>query len=213
MLLNVLGNACSLVLVMSVQCGIAQQKYQSYDPGHKSFVTLGGVHVSCPNGFSPVATRLRQECIVMRHERFKLALFATTTDRDSARATVDRIAKVVLSDGVFEESDGYRWKDLGDYAKQSVYETGGGRMQGYNGNHRLGLTYRLLSVGDETFIVGYVFDLHGGADASRLFDKNLGGDSVLGAIAETHVICSITGEKYDDLNPNHGGVGQAVGHP
>jgi hypothetical protein len=200
----------SLALGVLVPCANAQHKYHSFDPGHRSFVTLGDTQVSCPNGFTPVAVRPGGSCLVMRHDLFKLALFVARIERGTTgRAALDRIAAVVLKDGVSEDVAGYRWKDFNDYRKQSAFETGGGKMQGFNGKQDLGLAYRELTFGEKTFVEGYVFDLHGGADAARLFERNVGGDSLLGAIAETHVICSITGENYDDLNPNDGGVGGA----
>jgi hypothetical protein len=201
--------ASSFVLATCMLCASAQQKYHSFDPGHRSFTSLGETRVSCPNGFTPVATRPGVDCVVMRHDLFKLALFVARAERGPARAAVERIAAVVLKDGVSEDLAGYRWKAFDDYRKQSAYETDGGKLQGFNDKERLGLAYRELTFGARTFVVGYVFDLHADANAARLFEKNLGGDSLLGAIAETHVICSITGEKYDDLNPNDGGVGAA----
>jgi hypothetical protein len=213
MWMKVLSKTSSALLALCVLASSAQQKYRSFDPGHKSFVTLGETRLSCPNGFTPLGTPLSGGGIVMQHDRFKLALFVARTEGGAARQDVERVATGVTKQWGAEAGQ-YRWKafNSGD-RKQSAYETEGGRLQGYNGRELLGVAYRELTVGGKTFLLGYVFDLHGGADAGRLLEEDLGGDSLLGAIAETHVICSITGEQYDVLNPNDGGVGGAPALP
>jgi hypothetical protein len=143
---------------------------------------------------------------VLRHDRFKLALFVAPEHAGSARARLDEVLGQVLKDGVSEAGVGYKWRRFGAHAKESRFETDGGTLQGYNGVTLLGVAYRELTVGGKRTVIGYVFDLHGGVDGGRLFEQDLAGDSIIGSLAETHVICSITGEAYDDLNPNRGGA-------
>jgi hypothetical protein len=203
-----------LVLVTVVTTGDGrvqkQQRYTSFDPGHREFVSLGVTRVvtrvSCPNGFSPVRADTRPDCVVLRHDRFKLALFAATTSSNDSLDGLKAIARYVCEVGVDEELTAFDWSDLGDYSRESQYETSGGRIRAKVGKKQLGIVYRELTFDRQRYLVGYVFDLHADADDPNRVPDNWGGDSILGSIAETHVVCSITGERYDDLHPNNGGI-------
>jgi len=196
----------AILLIIPSGATRALNQLPSSDPGHKTFVTIQGIKVSCPNSFMPVAGAPDAACLVMRHEKYKLALFAEPEGTGTPRENVGRILAQLLREGVSEEESGYKWKALDDYNKVSKFERGGGMIQGFNGKQRVGIKYRELEVQGKRILVGYAFDLQGGAEARRLFEENLGGDSMPGWYAEVHVICSITGERYDELNPSGGGL-------
>lgn len=83
----------------------------------------------------------------------------------------------------------------------SKLEVRGGMLQGFNGRQRVFIQYRVLKAQGKEVMVGYVFGLGEEEQASMLFERNLGGDSMPGTYAQAHVIASITGEKYNTIIP------------
>jgi hypothetical protein len=170
------------------------------DPGHKEFAEVGGVRVSSPKNFA-IQPQTSNEPLYIRHDQYDLGILVAVPDKRIDDEYVRSLASLGATCVYAAEAARYKWKRLENYQKVSSFEVGGGQIQGFNGQQRVMLDYRTLKVGGKEVVVGYVFGLGRGAEAKALFARNLGGMSMPGWYALAHIIASITGEKYDKINP------------
>ena len=184
------------ITVMGI-CGLGRNL--QLDPGHKAEVTIDGIKFSCPKGFTVqtvsgfVTTRL------MRHGKDRAGVFVMLPGKNINSEFIEEIANALASRLLKEDGAAYKWKRDTAYAKVSKFETSGGGLVGFDGQKLVCLQYRLLSLEGKDVLVGKVFELLQGAEAKRAFDNGLGGMSIYSAAGESHVIASLTGEKYSDI--------------
>ncbi|HEX5731961.1 MAG TPA: hypothetical protein VF131_03920 [Blastocatellia bacterium] len=171
------------------------------DPGHKEYVEVGDVRFSCPKYFSLQQKQTNNQIAYMRHDKYDLGLIVAVADQSIDDEYINRIAALVSSHLFPKESSPYSWKRMEEYQKVSKFEVGGGMVQGFNGHQRIFLQYRILKSKGKEVVVGYGFGMGTGKEAGILFERNLGGDSMPGWYAQAHIIASITGEKYEQINP------------
>jgi len=174
------------------------------DPGHKQNVMLGDVRFSCPNGYNVQQEHTSNGIGFMRHGEYDLGLFVTVLGKSVNADYIKELSMAVSSYLFPNGKTKYSWKRIDGYHKVSKYEINGGGVQGFNGQRRVCVQYRQLKVQGTEIIVGYVFELGGGELARLLFERNLAGDSMPGWYAQAHIIASITGEKYEEINPYGG---------
>jgi len=85
--------------------------------------------------------------------------------------------------------------------KVSDFQTGGGNTKGLHSKRFIQTDYIVLHVRRDV-IVGYVSKFGRDNEAKFLFDfKGPAGMSMPGWYAQAHVIASVTGEKYERINP------------
>jgi hypothetical protein len=104
-----------------------------------------------------------------------------------------------LTLALLKESATYKWKDNTVYGKVNKFETSGGGLVGYDGKKLVCFDYRLLVISGKEILVGQIFKLSEGEEARSAFQNGLGGMSMDSVSAETHIIASLTGEKYGDI--------------
>jgi hypothetical protein len=174
------------------------------DPGHQSYLFVGGVKFSCPRDFACERSRSDGMAIYIRHKEYNLEL-VLGIDAKEVPGLPENLARAATS-YVFPKQHDFSWKQLPKDAelatgkRASRFETGRGGLQGFNGLQRVVFQYCRIKVKEKEVIVGYLLGLGRGPQAKELFDQNLGGDSMLGWYAQAHIIASLTGEKYTDIN-------------
>lgn len=175
------------------------------DPGHKSYLFVGGLKFSCPRDFACERSRGDGMAIYIRHNEYNLELVLGIEAKEVPELT-ENLARAATSH-VFPKQRDFSWKQLPQDAelpigkRASKFETGRGGLQGFNGLQRVVFQYRRIKMKDKEVIVEYLLGLGRGPQAKDLFDQNLGGDSMPGWYAQAHIIASLTGEKYADINP------------
>jgi len=177
------------------------------DPGHSRFLILEGVKFSCPKGFACTRSRVDGGAIYIPDRKYDLELVVGIASKDAGPNWFEQLARVAASHVFAKERAEFSWKQLSadelrlTKDRVSKFETGSGGVQGFNGQQRIMFKYRRFKVEGKEIIVGYLLGLGRGAEARALFEQNLGGDSMPGWYAEAHIIASLTGEKYTDINP------------
>lgn len=192
--------SAALAIVILCVFGSHAQTFNQ-DPGHKEYLSVNGVKFSSPKGFDAQRLTTNEKVAYVPHEKYDLGLLVAVAEGPMDAEYTEGLASLAASHLFPKEKEGYSWKKLDGYEKVSKYEVGGGMLQGFNGHQRVVMQYRQLKVGGKDIVVGYSFGLGRGNEAKVLFDRNLGGDSMPGWYAQAHVIASITGEKYIDINP------------
>jgi hypothetical protein len=180
---------------------VASSKAQSMnsDPGHKEYVSLGEIQLSCPNEFNVQRQHTNDTLAYMQHKEYELALFVAVANQKVDSEYIKQLASTLSAYLLPKDKPSYKWKPLDAYQKMSQFESGGEQIQGFNGKHRLCVQYRKLKVQGKEILVGYLFTFGDGDLAKELFDRNLGGDSMPGSYAQAHIIASITKEKFENL--------------
>jgi hypothetical protein len=184
--------------------GDASAQTFNQDPGHSAFLTVENVKFSCPKDFICTRSRTEGPAIYIAHQEYDLELVVGLASKGAD--SIEQLARVAASHVFPKQQAPYSWKKL-DMTEQvggervSKFETGSGGLQGFGGKQRVVFKFRQVRVKDQEVIVGYLFGLGRGSEAKALFERNLAGDSMLGWYAEAHIIASLTGEKYTDINP------------
>jgi len=187
------------------------------DPGHKSYLFVGGVKFSCPRDFACERSRSDGVAVYIRHQQYNLELVLGIDAKEVPELT-ENLARTATSH-LFPKQHDFSWKQLPQDAelasgkRASKFETGRGGLQGYNGLQRVVFQYRTIKVKGKEVIVGYLLGVGRGPQARELFDQNLGGDSMPGWYAQAHIIASLTGEKYTDINPGTVIIGTDITPP
>jgi hypothetical protein len=171
------------------------------DPGHKEYLLVNGVKFSSPNGFGTQQSESNEQVAYVPHQKYDLGLLVAAPEKPIDDDYIRGLASLAASNLFPSEKPSYSWKRLEGYEKVSKYEVGGGMVQGFNGHQRVLMQYRQIKVRGKDVVVAYTFGLGRGNETKLLFDRNLGGDSMPGWYAQAHIIASITGEKYDEINP------------
>jgi hypothetical protein len=156
--------------------------------------SIAGITFSCPKGFDRRPTEESYQVAYLRCREGDLALFLAVPPANARDEYVKRLGTFLVSYLFPEEWAIFAWKDLGQCAKVSRFETNGGWLQGFNGSQRVGLLYRSLSINGKQITVGYLFGLDREAAAESAFQQGLPGQSIPGRDALSHLIASITHE-------------------
>lgn len=168
------------------------------DPGHKEEVTIGDIKFSCPKGYTVQAVNGLATTRLLRNDKYGAGVFVMLPKRNVNGEFIKEVASA-LALALLKESTTYKWKSDGAYAKVSKFETSGGGLVGFDGQKLLCFQYRLLTIKGKEIMVGQIFKLSQGEEAKRAFENGLGGMSMVSASSESHVITSLTGEKYSDI--------------
>jgi hypothetical protein len=182
---------------------MASAQLPSQDPGHKQGAELSGVKFSVPNGFN-LQQPADSKVAFMRHNKYDLALFVTVPDTQIDSAYLSSLSNQLVS-LLFPNEKDFRWKVLpADSAnKVSDFQLATGNTKGFNGKRLSQTDYISVLIKDREILVGYITQLgQFSNDAKYLFDlKGVAGMSMPGWYAQAHIIASVTGEKYERINP------------
>jgi hypothetical protein len=183
--------------------GFALAQSYSQDPGHKEKGEIAGTEFSVPNGFN-LERSSDLKVAFMRHENIEhLALFVSVSEKQADDKYLTKFSNTLVS-LLFPNEKDFRWKVLPSISgvKRSKYQTAAGNTKGFNQKKFFQIDYKILKVNNREIIVGYITKLGEDNEAKFLFstDRPMGG-SVLGWHAQAHIIASITGERYEEVNP------------
>src|SRR5262245_14887971 len=194
--------------------GAATAQLPSQDPGHKEYGEVAGVKFSVPKGFDLQKPSNENVAFMLRAE-YGLGLFVAVPD-----GTIDEDYLTKLSNNLaaklFPQESGFKWKILPQASSKKVsdFEVATGNTKGFVSKKLVQTDYIALNVNKRNVIVGYLNRLGREADARYLFDlEGPAGMSMPGWYAQAHVIASITGEKYERINPGTGIIGIPLKKP
>lgn len=190
----------TLALLLICLSNIRAQKLNQ-DPGHKDYLSISGIKFSSPDGFAIQRKKIVGEVVYVPHEKYDLGIFVAIPDKLVGDEYIQQLSNLVAGHLFPKEKNAYSWKKLDAYEKVSKFEVGGGMFQGFNGQQRVFVQFREIKINGKDVIVGYTFGLGRGDEAKVMFERNYGGNSMPGWYAQAHIIASITGEQYEDINP------------
>ena len=175
----------------------------SQDPGHHAYVSIQGLRFSCPQGFEVQQQQTNDQIAYMLYREAETALFVTVPDKRADDSYLKQLAVQIAATLLPQEKPNYSWKKSSDYySKMSKFEIGGGTFIGFNGQQRVQADFHRIKVKDKEVVVGYVVAADRGQQAKMLFEQNLGIIAFGAVNAQAHVIASLTGEKYEEINPD-----------
>lgn len=192
---------CAVFVVWSI--GSVSAQSFSQDPGHKEFAETSNVKFSVPNSFN-VEKPSDSRITFMRHKKYDLALFVAVPEKNIDENYLTNLSNA-LAQQLFSKEKDFRWKVLPlDYeGKVSKFQTSSGNTKGFNGKTFFQTDFIVVKIKDQEILVGYITQLgQYGNNQKYLFDlKGVGGMSMPGWYAQAHILASITGEKYEAINP------------
>ena len=193
--------AAAAFLVLCLSSSAAQ--LPSQDPGHKEDAQVSGVNFSVPNDFN-LEKSAEPRIAFMRHKKYDLALFVAIPERAPDDHYLTSLSDSLVSQ-LSPKDKKFRWKLLldGPDSKVSKFQTASGSTKGFNGKKFFQTHYIAVKVKDQQVLVGYITQLGQHSNNQRfLFDlEGEGGASMPGWYAQAHILASITGEKYAEINP------------
>lgn len=174
----------------------------SQDPGHQEFSSVSGVKFSVPKGYT-LEKSSDPSISLMRHKKYALGLFVAVPtgapDGDYLKQLSNSLTAIM--DPTQKK---FEWKVLPgpEDDKVSRFQTGGGNTKGYNGKKFYQTDYIVVNVGGKVSLIGYITELGQFNNSQKfLYDlKGPGGMSMPGWYAQAHIIASVTGEKYEEIN-------------
>lgn len=188
-------------LVLCLSSSAAQ--LPSQDPGHKEDAQFAGVNFSVPNGFN-LEKSAEPRIAFMRHKKYDLALFVAVPEGAADDNYLTSLSNSLVSHLSPNDKE-FRWKMLldGPDSKVSKFQTASGSTKGFNGKKFFQIHYITVNVKDHQFLVGYITQLgqHGNNQRFLFESEGEGGMSMPGWYAQAHILASITGEKYAEINP------------
>jgi hypothetical protein len=194
---HVLANFVFVVLSF----GFTFAQLTSQDPGHKEDAEVPGVKFSVPNKFN-LEKSFDSNVAFMRHEKYGLALFVAVPEKQTDDEYLTKLSNTLVS-LLYPDEKNFMWKILPVVSERRVsqYQTATGNTKGFNQKKCFQTDYKVLKVKDREIIVGYMMKLGQDKEAKFLYDlKGPGGLSMTGWYAQAHIIASITGEKYEEIN-------------
>jgi hypothetical protein len=174
------------------------------DPGHKAYSSVGDVKFSVPNEFelqnSPGAG-----LAYMFHTPYKIGLFVAVPETPVNDEYLASLTKTIAGLFLADIKD-FTWKVVPSNGKHKVskFQTASGFGKGLARKTYVHIDYVAVRVDNRDVLIGYI--LKSGAEfessAKVMYDKDDQGlFSMPGWYAQAHVIASVTGEKYRDINP------------
>ena len=173
----------------------------THDPGHQAYVSIRDLQFSCPRGFDLGRQQTNDQFAYIPNPGGYMALIVVVPDKKPDDGYLKQLAAQFAVTLLPQEKPNYSWKKLDGYDKMSKFELGGGTFQGFNGEQRVMAEFRRIKVKEREVIVGDVFAADRGKQAKMLFERNLTVINFDGVNAQAHVIASLTGEKYEAINP------------
>jgi len=199
---NIAYVSLNFVLVMSCFV-VASAQLPSQDPGHKEDAEVVGVKFSVPNSFN-LEKCSDSRVAFMRHKKYDLALFVAVPEKQVDDDYLTSLSNTLTSQ-LFPKEKDLRWKLLPSDSNERVskFQVAGGNTKGFNGERLFQTDYITVKVRDREILVGYITQLgQFSNDAKYLFNlKGVGGMSMPGWYAQAHILASVTGERYEDINP------------
>ena len=186
----------------------------SQDPGHKEYADVAGVKFSVPRRFK-LQKSSDQTVAFMLQAEYGLGLFVTVADGKIDDDYLTHLS-INMAAKLFPQDSGFDWKIMPDpsFKRVSDFEVATGNTKGFLPRKLVQTDYIVLNVKGRNVIVGYVTRLGSDADAKYLFDlQGPAGMSMPGWYAQAHVIASITGEKYERINPGTELIGTPIAKP
>jgi hypothetical protein len=193
-----------LVFALVVSCfEVAHAQLPSQDPGHKEDAEVSGVKFSVPNSFN-LEEFSDSRVAFMRHKKYDLALFVAVPEKQVDDNYLTSLSNTLTSQ-LFPKEKDFRWKLLprDSDKKVSKFQVTSGNTKGFNGERLFQTDYIAVKVKDREILVGYITQLGQFSDnAKYLFNlKDVAGMSMPGWYAQAHILASITGERYEEINP------------
>ena len=194
----------SRVLVFVLLCGASlSAQLPSQDPGHKQDTEVAGVKFSVPKSFN-LEESSDSRVAFMRHIKYDLALFVAVPEGPVDDKYLTDLSNVLVSQ-LFPKEKEFVWKLLAGApdTKVSKFQSASGNTKGFNSKKLFQTDFIAVKVGDREILVGYITQLgQYNNDARYLFERQgVAGMSMPGWYAQAHILASITGEKYADINP------------
>ncbi|MEP6847920.1 MAG: hypothetical protein ABI999_03625 [Acidobacteriota bacterium] len=192
----------SLSLFTTVACAQDETiEASKMDPGKKVSSTIAGIRYSVPKGFEIEKSPYPRTVFLRSKE--STAIFITITDSRPDNKTLNDIASNVVTEFAPAEQ-AFKWKPTGvDEEAASTFEVKGGSAKGQSKAKKVvQLYYKVLKNKNKFLTIGYVMDFGDETAAQSDFaysSEGIVGGSMPAWYALTHVIVSITGEKYDDI--------------
>jgi hypothetical protein len=174
----------------------------SQDPGHKEYSEVAGVKFSVPKRFVVQKPSTQNVAFMLRAE-YGLGLFVAVPDGPVNDRYLTDLSNVLASK-LLPKEPGFQWKLFSETSstKVSDFQIGRGNTKGLNGKKLVQTTYILVEVKGRRVLVGYITTHGHDTDAKWLFDLDgSAGMSMPGWYAQAHIIASVTGEKYERINP------------
>lgn len=207
-----------ILLLLFVTGATFGQEYTD-DPGHKMFATVLGVKFSVPKGFD-IETQSDLSIAFMGKRKYNIAEFVAVSKVKVDKEYLSRLGDA-LAKQMYPKQSAFRWKFVGDGEMglhKSKFQTTAGDLKGINdASGFVEVSYVVLNIRDQTIVTGYVTGLGDkdgkNPEAKFLFGLDTeGGASMPGLYALAHIIASITGEKYTDINPGIELIGTPGSH-
>ncbi|MEP7076132.1 MAG: hypothetical protein ABI878_09990 [Acidobacteriota bacterium] len=171
------------------------------DPGRKVSSTIAGIRYSVPKGFDIEKSPYPRT--VFLRGKDSTAIFISTTDSRPDNKTLNDIASNVATEFAPAEQ-AFRWKPTGvDEEPASTFEIKGGSAKGQSKAKKVvQLYYKIIKNKTKFLTIGYIMDFGDETAAQSDFaftsDGPVGG-SMAAWYALTHVIVSVTSEKFDEV--------------
>jgi len=202
-LIKGIANVLVSLLLVVWSFGFASAQFPSQDPGPREAAEIRGIKFSVPKGFK-LERPSDSGVAFMRHQKYDLAVFISVPEKHTDDAYLTSLSNVLVSQ-LFPREKDFRWKLLSSAAdsKVSKFQTGRGGTKGFNNRKLFQTHYITVNVKDHEVLVGYITQLgQFSNDAKQLFDQNGdAGMSMPGWYAQAHILASVTGEKYEQINP------------
>jgi hypothetical protein len=199
--MNSMNRGLSLLATLLLVAYSAWPQLPSQDPGHKGYAEVAGVKFSVPKRFV-LQTRSTDNVAFMLRAEYELGLFVAVPNGPVSDKYLTDLSNV-LAAKLYPKERVFQWKLLSENAstKVSDFQIGRGNTKGFNGKKLVQTAYILVEVKGRK-VVGYITAHGHDTDAKWLFDlEGSAGMSMPGWYAQAHVIASVTGEKYERINP------------
>lgn len=176
------------------------------DPGHKEYSEVAGVKFSIPVGFDLRQPAPGADLAYMHDRRSSLGLYvAVPGAKPVDDAYVTSVSKTVAALALPGAGD-LKWKFVffNEETGASKFQTASGVAKGLSGKTYIQIDYLAVKVEGREVLIGYVTQSgsYPGSNLKEMFSADgPGGLSMPAWYAHAHVVASVTGEKYRELNP------------
>ena len=190
-------------VIFGVASSSAQTPLPSQDPGHKYNAQIADVKFSVPKGFN-LEQSSDPRVAFMRDKKYDLAMFVAVPETQVDEKYLTALSNTLVSQMSPKEKD-FHWKLKTETVEEKVskFQSSSGSTKGFNNNRFFQTHYITVVLNNREILVGYV--TKGGQDSNEaryLFEREEASVmSMPGWYAQAHILASVTGEKYERLNP------------